>query len=92
MDFDIKLYEAMCVQAIRMYLNRNLSDEYILTNFNVAIERMAYKLIQKDNSKKPTGVKSITEGDVAITFETESNNLIDDEIKLLLPLPCISLY
>ncbi|MBP3930267.1 MAG: hypothetical protein J6D47_11990 [Peptostreptococcaceae bacterium] len=92
MDFDIKLYEAMCVQAIRMYLNRNLSDEYILTNFNVAIERMAYKLIQKDNSKKPTGVKSITEGDVAITFETESNNLIDDEIKLLLPLPCISMY
>ena len=92
MDFDIKLYEAMCVQAIRMYLNRNLSDEYILTNFNVAIERKAYKLIQKDNSKKPTGVKSITEGDVAITFETESNNLIDDEIKLLLPLPCISMY
>ena len=92
MDFDIKLYEAMCIQAIRMYLNRNLSDEYILTNFNVAIERMAYKLIQKDNSKKPTGVKSITEGDVAITFETESNNLIDDEIKLLLPLPCISMY
>lgn len=92
MDFDIKLYEAMCIQAIRMYLNRNLSDEYILTNFNVAIERMTYKLIQKDNSKKPTGVKSITEGDVAITFETESNNLIDDEIKLLLPLPCISMY
>ena len=92
MDFDIKLYEAMCIQAIRMYLNRNLSDEYILNNFNVAIERMTCKLIQKDNSKKPTGVKSITEGDVAITFETENNNLIDDEIKLLLPLPCISMY
>ncbi|WP_242960821.1 hypothetical protein [Clostridium peptidivorans] len=92
MDFTDQEYEEMAVQVIRTYLNKDFSDDYIRKNFKFAMYRMINKAKQLEGSK-PTGVKSITEGDVSMTFENASDAfVIDDEIKALLPSPYIRMY
>lgn len=84
--------EEMSMQAIRTYLNKNFSDDYIRKNFKYAIKRMLYKAnnIEENSSN---GVKSIKEGDTSINFGDDANTFtVDDEIKALLPAPYIKMY
>lgn len=84
--------EEMAIQAIRTYLNKNFSNDYIRKNFKYAIKRMLYKAnnIEENSSN---GVKSIKEGDTSINFGDDANTFtVDDEIKAFLPSPYIKMY
>lgn len=92
MDFTDQEYEEIAIQTIKNYLNRSFSNEYIKINFSLAIKRMINKAKQFNNAK-PNGVKSITEGDTSISFDSAIDTLVvDNEIKLLLPTPYIKMY
>lgn len=84
--------EEIAVQSIRNYLNKDFTNEYIKKNYRLAIKRMVHKSKQFEENK-PNGLKSITEGDVSMSFENVIDTLVvDDEIKALLPQPYIKMY
>lgn len=92
MEFTDQEYEEIAIQAIKNYLNKCFSNEYIKSNFSLAIKRMIYKAKQFDNSK-PMGVKAITEGDTSVSFDNVVDTLVvDSEIKALLPTPYVKMY
>lgn len=92
MSFTDQEYEEIAIQAIKNYLNKNFSTDYIKNNFSLAIKRMVYKAKQFNDSK-PNGVKSITEGDTSVSFDSVISTLVvDDEVKVLLPTPYIKMY
>lgn len=91
MSFTDQEYEEIAVQAIKNYLNKNFSNDYIKNNFSLAIKRMVYKAKQVNDSK-PNGIRSITEGDTSISYDNLIDTLIvDNEIKALLPQPYIKM-
>lgn len=84
--------EEMAIQAIRVYLNKDFSDEYIRKNFKYALKRIINKA-EKIESNSSGGVTSIKEGETTINFKNEDNTfVIDGEIKALLPSPYIKMY
>lgn len=92
MVFTDQDYEEMAIIAIRKYLNKDFSDDYIRTNFKFAMNRMINKTkqIEANNS---VGIKSIKEGDSSTTFDNAVNAFeVDEEIKALLPLPYMKMY
>jgi hypothetical protein len=92
MSFTDQEYEEIAIQSIQNYLNKSLSNEYIKNNFSLAIKRMIYKAKQFNDSK-PSGVRSITEGDTSVSFDSVINTLVvDGEVKALLPAPYIKMY
>lgn len=84
--------EARAIIAIRHYLNRNFSDEYIRTNFALAIDQIIENA-NKINSAKLVGVSSMREGNQSITFNSNVEAFsITDDIRSLLPPPYIKMY
>lgn len=85
-------YEEMAVQAIRVYLNKDFTDDYIKKNFKFAILRLISKAKQLDDNGS-LGIKSIKEGDSSITYDNDAMAFqIDSDIKALLPTPYIRMY
>lgn len=84
--------ETRAIIAIKNYLNRNFSDDYIKKNFALAIDQIIENA-NKINSAKLVGVSSMREGNQSITF---SNNVeawsVTDDIRSLLPSPYIRMY
>ena len=92
MNFTDTEYEEIACLAIKKYLNKNLTNDYIKKNYGVVVKRMVYKAKDSEESK-PTGIKSITEGDTSITYDNTIDNLIvDNEIRALLPQPYVKMY
>ena len=84
--------EGMAIQAIRVYLNKNLSEIYIKTNFKYALKKMKIKA-NSIESNSSDGIKSIKEGDTTINFSDGADTfVVDSEIKALLPAPYIKMY
>lgn len=81
--------EAKAILAIRNYLNRNLSDEYIKKNYALAIDQLIENA-NKLNSTKSVGIKSMSEGNQSISFDSniEAWSMTAD-VKALLPTPYI---
>ena len=81
--------EARAIIVIKNYLNRNLSDEYIRKNYTLAIDQLIENA-NKINSSKLVGVKSISEGNQSISFDSniEAWSMTAD-VKALLPTPYI---
>ncbi|CAM2828461.1 hypothetical protein HAHI6034_05015 [Hathewaya histolytica] len=80
------------INLIRNYLNKDFTDEYILENFDLAIEQLIDNAKNISN-KKTTGVKSMSEGNQSITFESGAEAwTITEDIKLLLPTPYARLF
>lgn len=85
-------YEEIAIQAIKHYLNKELTNDYIKTNYKLAIKRMIYKARNTEECR-PTGIKSINTGDTATTFDNVIDVLVvDNEIKALLPPPYVKMY
>lgn len=84
--------EARAIIAIKNYLNRDFSDDYIKKNFTLAIDQIIENA-NKINSAKLVGVSSMREGNQSITF---SNNVeawsVTDDVRSLLPSPYIRMY
>lgn len=89
--------QSMAIMAIRNYLNVNgkdlWTDDYIYFNYETAIALIIdnYKnMIEVNNGI--SNISSISQGGQSISFNSNSNLLINDEVKLLLPRPFIRLY
>lgn len=81
--------EARAIIVIRNYLNRNLSDEHIRKNYTLAIDQLIENA-NKLNSTKSVGIKSMSEGNQSISFDSniEAWSMTAD-VKALLPTPYI---
>lgn len=84
--------EARAIIVIRNYLNRNLSDEYIKKNYTLAVDQLIENANQI-NSSKLVGVKSMSEGNQSISFDSniEAWSMTAD-VKALLPTPYVRMY
>lgn len=84
--------EAKAILVIRNYLNRNLSDEYIKKNYALAIDQLIENA-NKINSAKLIGVKSMSEGNQSISFDSNIEAwAITEDVKSLLPMQYIRMY
>lgn len=84
--------EAKAILVIRNYLNRNLSDEYIKKNYALAIEQLIENA-NKINSAKLVGVKSMSEGNQSISFDSNVEAWsVTEDVKFLLPVPYVRMY
>ena len=82
--------EDKAIAYIKGYLNvldnPTWTKEYILQNYEAAVELLIEKAT-KVNSLKTPGVKSMSEGGQSITFSDNEAWSITDDIKTLLPAP-----
>lgn len=84
--------EAQAILVIRNYLNRNLSDEYIKKNYALAIDQLIENA-NKINSAKLVGVKSMSEGNQSISFDSNIEAWsITTDVKALLPTPFVRMW
>ena len=84
--------EAKAIVVIRNYLNKNLSDQYIKRNYALAIDQLIENA-NKINSAKLIGVKSMSEGNQSISFDSNIEAWsITADVKSLLPTPYIRMY
>lgn len=84
--------EAKAIVVIRNYLNKNLSDQYIKENYVLAIDQLIENA-NKINSAKLVGVKSMSEGNQSISFDSNIEAWsITADVKSLLPAPYILMY
>lgn len=84
--------EAKAIIVIRNYLNRNLSDEYIKKNYTLAIDQLIENT-NKINSAKLVGVKSMSEGNQSVSFDSNIEAWsITADVKALLPTPFIRMW
>lgn len=84
--------EAKAILVIKNYLNRNLSDEYIRKNYILAIDQLIENA-NKINSTKLVGVKSMSEGNQSISFDSNVEAwTITPDVKALLPTPYVRMW
>jgi len=79
------------VLVIRNYLNKDLEDDYILTNYDLAVDQLIQNAAKLENITP--GVKSMSEGNQSIAFENGAGAWsITDDIKALLPTPYVRMW
>lgn len=84
--------EAKAILTIRNYLNRSLSDEYIKKNYALAIDQLIENA-NKLNSTKSVGIKSMSEGNQSISFDSNIEAWsITADVKALLPTPYVRMW
>ena len=84
--------EAKAILVIRNYLNRNLSDEYIKKNYVLAIDQLIENA-DRINSTKSVGVRSMSEGNQSISFDSNVEAWsITEDVKFLLPAPYVRMW
>lgn len=81
--------ERKAILVIRNYLNKDLSDDYILSNYGLAVDQLIKNSAMLEGTKT-LGVKSMSEGNQSITFETGSDAwCISPDVRALLPPPYV---
>ena len=84
--------EAKAILVFRNYLNKNLSDQYIKKNYALAIDQLIENANML-NSRKLVGVKSMSEGNQSISFDSNIEAWsVTADVKALLPVPYVSMY
>lgn len=84
--------QAKAILVIRNYLNKDFSDDYILNNYSLAIDQLIENAT-KLQGVKTIGVKSFSEGNQSMSFETDVEAwTITADVKALLPVPFIRMY
>ncbi|MGJ0908857.1 hypothetical protein [Clostridium botulinum] len=78
------------ILAIKNYLNKDSEDDYILTNYDLAVDQLIQNAAKLENIKTP-GVKSMSEGNQSISFDSNPWSITDD-IKALLPTPYVRMW
>ena len=81
--------EQMSIVAIRNYINKDLTDNYIKKNFGIAIKLISENIKKSSNLDK--NIKSKTQGDRSVTY-TDEYRLITPDIYMYLPAPFIKMY
>lgn len=84
--------EAKAVLVIKNYLNKNLSDEYIKKIYALAIDQLIENA-NKINSTKLVGVKSMSEGNQSVSFDSNIEAWsITADVKALLPTQYVRMW
>ncbi len=84
--------QVKAILVIRNYLNRDLSDIYIKKNYSLAIDQLIENA-SKINSAKSVGVKSMSEGNQSISFDSNIEAwTITPDVKVLLPTPYVRMW
>jgi hypothetical protein len=84
------------ILTIRNYLNiganTKYSDDYMMIEFELAIDELIESSLAI-KSIKTTGIKSKSEGNQSVTFESNIEAwTITDNVKMLLPLPFVRMF
>lgn len=88
-DLDI---ENICVQAIKEYLNRPLTDEEVKSEYRVALMYMIEETKEILKNTK-SGVSSISQGSQSISYDSTVQAFrVNESVKALLPKPSIRLF
>lgn len=82
--------ERKAVLVIRNYLNKDLTDDDILTNYDLAVDQLINNATKLQSIKTP-GVKSMSEGNQSINFDSNPWTITDD-VKALLPTPYVRMW
>lgn len=92
MNFSIVDIEEICVQAIKEYLNRPLTDEEIREKYRIALEVMEEET-QEIMRNKTLGVTQVSQGSQSMSFDSNVQVFkVNDTVKALLPKPYIKLF
>ena len=92
MNFSIVDIAEICVQAIKEYLNRPLTDEEIREKYRVALEVMVEET-QEIMRNKTLGVTQVSQGSQSMSFDSNVQAFkVNDTVKALLPKPYIKLF
>ena len=92
MNFSIVDLEEICVQAIKEYLNRPLTDEEIREKYRIALEVMVEET-QEIMRNKTLGVTQVSQGSQSMSFDSNVQVFkVNDTVKALLPKPYIKLF
>lgn len=84
--------QAKAILVIRNYLNKAFSDDYIKKNYSLAIDQLIENATKLQNIKAP-GVKSFSEGNQSMSFETGAEAwTISDDVRALLPTPYVRMW
>ncbi|MBY6797082.1 hypothetical protein HYH85_12550 [Clostridium botulinum] len=76
------------ILVIRNYLNKDLTDDYIMKSYDLAVDQLVNNAAKLENITP--GVKSMSEGNQSISFESGAGAWsITDDIKTLLPTPFV---
>ncbi|WP_251861048.1 hypothetical protein [Clostridium sp. Marseille-Q2269] len=78
------------ILVIRNYLNKDLTEDYILENYDLAVEQLINNADKLENIKTP-GVKSMSEGNQSISFDSNPWSITED-VKALLPTPYVRMW
>lgn len=88
-DLDI---ENICVQAIKEYLNKPLTDEDVKSKYKVALMYMVEEAKEILKNSK-TGISSISQGSQSISYDSTVQAFkVSENVKALLPKPSIRLF
>ena len=88
-DLDI---ENICVQAIKEYLNKPLTDEEVKSEYRVALMYMIEEAKEILKNTK-SGISSISQGSQSISHDSTVQAFrINESVKALLPKPSIRLF
>ena len=80
------------ILVIKNYLNKDLTNEFIIANYDLAVDQLIENAAKIENIKTP-GVKSMSEGNQSISFESGAGAWsITDDIKALLPIPYVRMW
>ena len=88
-DLDI---ENICVQAIKEYLNKSLTDEEVKSKYRVALMYMVEETKEILRNTK-SGISSISQGSQSISYDSTVQAFkVNESVKALLPKPSIRLF
>ena len=88
-DLDI---ENICVQAIKEYLNKPLTDEDVKSKYKVALVYMVEEAKEILKNTK-SGISSISQGSQSISYDSTVQAFkVNESVKALLPKPSIRLF
>ena len=88
-DLDI---ENICVQAIKEYLNKPLTDEEVKSEYRVALMYMIEEAKEILKNTK-SGISSISQGSQSISYDSTVQAFrVNESVKALLPKPSIRLF
>jgi len=78
------------ILVITNYLNKDLEDDYIMQNYDLAVEQLINNAAKLENIKTP-GIKSMSEGNQSVSFDSNPWTITED-VKALLPMPYVRMW
>lgn len=81
------------VIAIRNYLNKDFSDDEILSRFSLAVEQLIENSLKIEEVKPVVGTSQVTQGGQSMSFKTGTEVwVVTSDVAALLPTPYVRMW